>query len=88
MNALNRSDNISLLFFDIYGYYASDIFVAKNNDKVMLFIPGAKKPFLFKKNIADLRLTLKDLLRIVTTNNYFPNIFHYIVVKMEFPMQE
>ncbi len=63
MNALNRSDNISLLFFDIYGYYASDIFVAKNNDKVMLFIPGAKKPFLFKKNIADLRLTLKELIK-------------------------
>lgn len=25
MNALNRSDNISLFFFDIYGYYSSDI---------------------------------------------------------------
>ncbi|MDO2033967.1 hypothetical protein Q2400_26230, partial [Escherichia coli] len=52
-----------LLFFDIYGYYASDIFVAKNNDKVMLFIPGAKNPFLFKKNIADLQLTLKELIK-------------------------
>lgn len=46
MNALNRSDNISLLFFDIYGYYYSDIFVAKNNDKVMLFIPGKKTFFI------------------------------------------
>lgn len=88
MNALNRSDNISLLFFDIYGYYASDIFVAKNNDKVMLFIPGAKNLFYSRRISLICGLPLKNLLRIVTTNNYFPNIFHYIVVKMEFPMQE
>ncbi len=38
------------------------IFCSQNNDKVMLFIP-VQKTFLFKKNIADLRLTLKELIK-------------------------
>ncbi|EKN4209683.1 CNF1 family cytotoxic necrotizing factor [Yersinia ruckeri] len=63
MNALNRKDNISLFFFDIYGYYSSDIFVAKNNDGIMLFIPGATNPFLFSKNITNLRTRLKKLIK-------------------------
>ncbi|HBN7440428.1 TPA: cytotoxic necrotizing factor CNF2 [Escherichia coli] len=63
ISALNRRDNISLFFFDIYGYYSSDMFVAKNNEQVMLFIPGAKKPFLFAKNISDLRISLKNLIK-------------------------
>lgn len=62
MKALNRDDSISLFFFDIYGYYSSDILGAKNDDMTMLFIPGAKNPFIFTKNITHLRSRLKELI--------------------------
>lgn len=62
MKSLNRENNIVLSFFDIYGYYSSDIFVAKNDDRIMLFIPGATNPFLFAENITRLRTRLKELI--------------------------
>ncbi|EEC7372061.1 cytotoxic necrotizing factor CNF3 [Escherichia coli] len=63
MKALNRDDNIELFSFDIYGYYSSDIFGAKNDDRIMLFIPGATNPFLFSENISHLRTHLKELIK-------------------------
>jgi len=62
MNALNLDSDISLFFFDIYGYSSSDIFGAKNNDRIMLFIPGATNPFLFSENITELRTRLTTLI--------------------------
>ncbi|MBB7655459.1 CNF1 family cytotoxic necrotizing factor [Escherichia coli] len=62
MKALNREDNIALFSLDIYGYYSSDIFGAKNDDRVMLFVPGATNPFLFAENISLLRTRLKELI--------------------------
>jgi len=63
MDALNRDKNISLFFLDVYGYYSSDIFWAENKEKVMLFIPGAKNPFLFSNNRNSLRGRLKELIK-------------------------
>ncbi|MGR5115594.1 CNF1 family cytotoxic necrotizing factor [Photobacterium damselae] len=63
MAALNRENNISLFSFDIYGYYSSDIFLAENNERVMLFIPGAANPFLFSENLNSLRGRLKEIIK-------------------------
>lgn len=54
-----------------------------NDNKTMLFIPGATNPFIFADNITDLRDKRKALISDKNTVSYFLSIFIYITDKME-----
>ncbi len=63
-------------YFDVYGYYSSDMFVAMNDNKTMLFIPGATNPFIFADNITDLRDKRKALISDKNTRELFSKHFY------------
>lgn len=51
------------------------MFVAMNDNKAMLFIPGATNPFIFADNITDLRDKIKALISDKNTRELFSKHF-------------
>lgn len=72
----NKKNKILRYYFDVYGYYSSDMFVAMNDNKTMLFIPGATNPFIFADNITDLRDKRKALISDKNTRELFSKHFY------------
>lgn len=75
IDVLTRSNNISLFYFDIYRYYSSDMFIAENDKRIMLFSPGSSLPLLFADNITDLREKIRNL--IITKENRNTLLQHF-----------